>query len=219
LAPPPRGATGDGGFRTTPEMMSILGCSAAELGNVLKVLGFRLDRRRVAPDPLAEPTAAVAPEATAAAAAEGETASAPAQAEEGTNAAPTEAPAAIAPPPDGVAAVATLASADAAEEIWEEIWRPRRRGREPEQRPEPPQGSPRRPAEPAPVRPAEVRQDRPDQQRKRRRDKRHKERHEERPRLHLEASPPGAKTGGFDPNSPFAALYSLKAAMDKRTQD
>jgi hypothetical protein len=63
-----------------------------------------------------------------------------------------------------------------------------------------------------------VRKDRPEQ-RKRQRDKRHKERHEERPRLHLEASPPGTKTGGFDPNSPFAALYSLKAAMDKRTQD
>jgi hypothetical protein len=81
-----------------------------------------------------------------------------------------------------------------------------------------PQGPRRRPSEPAPVRPAEVRKDRPDQG-KRRRDKRHKERREERPRLHLEASPPGAKTGGFDPNSPFAALYSLKAAMDKRTQD
>ncbi|PWT86685.1 MAG: helicase, partial [Proteobacteria bacterium] len=57
-APPPKGAVGDGGFRTTPEMMSILGCSSAELGNVLKVLGFRLDRRRLEPTP---PAAQVSP--------------------------------------------------------------------------------------------------------------------------------------------------------------
>ena len=36
----PRGATGDGGFKAMPEMMSILGCSPDELGNVLKALGF-----------------------------------------------------------------------------------------------------------------------------------------------------------------------------------
>jgi ATP-dependent RNA helicase SUPV3L1/SUV3 len=44
---PPKGSTGDGGFKVTPEMMSILGCSPDELGNVLKSLGFRLDRRPV----------------------------------------------------------------------------------------------------------------------------------------------------------------------------
>ncbi|MEM1307054.1 MAG: hypothetical protein AAGG99_05985, partial [Pseudomonadota bacterium] len=41
----PPGATGDGGFVATPEMMSILGCSADELGDVLKALGFRSERR------------------------------------------------------------------------------------------------------------------------------------------------------------------------------
>ena len=51
-SPPPKGATGDGGFRATPEMMSILGCSAGELGNVLQALGFRLDRVRIEPDPV-----------------------------------------------------------------------------------------------------------------------------------------------------------------------
>ena len=40
-----RGATGDGGFRATPDMMSILGCSADELGHVLKALGFWAERR------------------------------------------------------------------------------------------------------------------------------------------------------------------------------
>ncbi|HRD78200.1 MAG TPA: helicase, partial [Hyphomicrobiaceae bacterium] len=39
--PPPKGSTGDGGFTAIPEMMSILGCSSAELGEVLKALGFR----------------------------------------------------------------------------------------------------------------------------------------------------------------------------------
>ena len=42
---PPKGSSGDGGFIVTPEMMSILGCSADELGNVLKTLGFRVERR------------------------------------------------------------------------------------------------------------------------------------------------------------------------------
>ncbi|MBU1210874.1 MAG: helicase [Alphaproteobacteria bacterium] len=46
--PPPKGATGDGGFTVTPEMMSILGCSPAELGNVLKALGFRVERKPAA---------------------------------------------------------------------------------------------------------------------------------------------------------------------------
>ena len=44
---PPKGATGDGGFTVTPEMMSILGCSPEELGNVLRALGFRSERREV----------------------------------------------------------------------------------------------------------------------------------------------------------------------------
>ncbi|MEM7776827.1 MAG: helicase-related protein [Pseudomonadota bacterium] len=42
---PPRGATGDGGFTVTPEMMSILGCSTEELGEVLQALGFRSEKR------------------------------------------------------------------------------------------------------------------------------------------------------------------------------
>lgn len=52
---PPKGATGDGGFTVTPEMMSILGCSPAELGNVLKALGFRVERKPVPKAVEAEP--------------------------------------------------------------------------------------------------------------------------------------------------------------------
>jgi ATP-dependent RNA helicase SUPV3L1/SUV3 len=41
----PIGATGDGGFIVTPAMMSILGCSQAELAHVLGALGFRSERK------------------------------------------------------------------------------------------------------------------------------------------------------------------------------
>ncbi len=53
---PPKGASGDGGFTILPEMMSILGCNSGELGEVLKALGFRLDRKLVPPKPV-EPVA------------------------------------------------------------------------------------------------------------------------------------------------------------------
>ncbi len=57
---PPKGSTGEGGFTVTPEMMSILGCSTDELGNVLKSLGFRLDRRpKRKPDPVLPAATAV----------------------------------------------------------------------------------------------------------------------------------------------------------------
>ncbi|MDA7947924.1 MAG: helicase [Hyphomicrobiaceae bacterium] len=45
----PAGATGDGGFRVTPNMMSIVGCSGEEFAEVLKELGFRLERKPVKP--------------------------------------------------------------------------------------------------------------------------------------------------------------------------
>ena len=54
----PRGATGDGGFVVLPEMLSILGCSGDELGQVLKALGFwaeRRPKRKPAPQPTAPP--------------------------------------------------------------------------------------------------------------------------------------------------------------------
>ncbi len=48
-ATPPKGSTGNGAFIVTPEMMSILGCSALELGNVLRALGFRSEKRPAPP--------------------------------------------------------------------------------------------------------------------------------------------------------------------------
>jgi ATP-dependent RNA helicase SUPV3L1/SUV3 len=61
---PPAGAVGRGGFKVQPEMMSIMGCSADELGNVLFSLGFRKERRPIQPKPV-DPVA-VSAESTAA---------------------------------------------------------------------------------------------------------------------------------------------------------
>jgi ATP-dependent RNA helicase SUPV3L1/SUV3 len=60
----PVGATGDGGFRVVPELMSVVGCSGEEFDSILKALGFRLERRRLAPASNPQPQAAgVPPEA------------------------------------------------------------------------------------------------------------------------------------------------------------
>jgi ATP-dependent RNA helicase SUPV3L1/SUV3 len=42
----PSGATGDGGFRVVPELMSMVGCSGEEFASILRALGFRLERRK-----------------------------------------------------------------------------------------------------------------------------------------------------------------------------
>jgi len=133
---PPKGSTGDGGFKATDDMMSILGCSAEELGEVLKALGFRLERRPIATAPAAAPAAAT-PEAAEAPAGEtvagvdtapSEAAAEPASAaaEPVAEATPSaEAPEAATPPaPEAVAE-----SAAPAEPKFEEIWRPRRHQR------------------------------------------------------------------------------------------
>jgi ATP-dependent RNA helicase SUPV3L1/SUV3 len=52
--PAPSGATGDGGFRAAPELMSVVGCSGEDFASILKALGFRRERREVA-----QPTPAV----------------------------------------------------------------------------------------------------------------------------------------------------------------
>ncbi len=43
----PSGATGDGGFRVGPELMSVVGCSGEDFFSILKALGFRRERRPV----------------------------------------------------------------------------------------------------------------------------------------------------------------------------
>jgi ATP-dependent RNA helicase SUPV3L1/SUV3 len=50
----PTGATGDGGFRVVPELMSVVGCSGDEFASILMALGFRRERRRLALPPGAQ---------------------------------------------------------------------------------------------------------------------------------------------------------------------
>jgi ATP-dependent RNA helicase SUPV3L1/SUV3 len=45
----PAGATGDGGFRVVPDLMSVVGCSGEEFASILKALGFRRERRKIEP--------------------------------------------------------------------------------------------------------------------------------------------------------------------------
>jgi ATP-dependent RNA helicase SUPV3L1/SUV3 len=51
-AAPPAGATGDGGFRVVPELMSVVGCSGEEFASILKALGFRRERLALVPAPV-----------------------------------------------------------------------------------------------------------------------------------------------------------------------
>ena len=211
-------------------MMSILGCSADELGHVLKSLGFWAERRLAAPEvsesPPAEPVVASAP-ANGAAAAAGDIPN-------GTAEPPADAPREEAPqsPAEPAAAGASDASPPQtpgpAEEKWEEVWRPRRKGRafdrpEREKRPhhsrhkdgvhgpQSHQGA-QGPAPNAVRREGKGPLRRPDHRRK------GPQRRDERPRPSLQASPSTPKPA-FDPDSPFAALSSLKAALEKRSQD
>jgi ATP-dependent RNA helicase SUPV3L1/SUV3 len=144
---PPKGSTGDGGFIVTPEMMSILGCSPDELSNVLKALGFRLDRKTIA-KPVEPAKAEAAPsEATSVTApnASSDTSHPESESAAAAAALPLEpAPAGSTPPPveapPADASGATLPSdqippdsAPASETIVIDIWRPRRH-RQDEQR-------------------------------------------------------------------------------------
>jgi ATP-dependent RNA helicase SUPV3L1/SUV3 len=132
---PPKGSTGDGGFKATDDMMSILGCSAEELGEVLKSLGFRLERRPIASAPVTPSEPIVASEATAepAPAAEpGIAVAEPVASDVAAPAATTEPETASAEPSETAAEtpVATEESATPAEaEKFEDIWRPRRHPR------------------------------------------------------------------------------------------
>jgi ATP-dependent RNA helicase SUPV3L1/SUV3 len=145
---PPKGASGDGGFHIIPEMMSIMGCGAEELGTVLKSLGFWVERRKKRPaDPMTSgsvPTTtgatAGADAASAVATEDGELTLEAAAADEAapteTVASPTNVDEKVAPAIEAAASPITETSvplADAAgsepppEPEYEEVWRPRRR--------------------------------------------------------------------------------------------
>ncbi len=114
----PAGATGDGAFRVTPDMMSIVGCSGDDFASILESLNFRKQTRAV-PAP-AEPVA----EQSASASQAGDNAKAATVDPAAEQAAPV-APASEQPP-----AAAEASAEIAAEPITEEIWRPRRARRD-----------------------------------------------------------------------------------------
>ncbi|MEL6873569.1 MAG: hypothetical protein AAFO62_12425, partial [Pseudomonadota bacterium] len=140
----PAGSTGDGAFTVTPDMMSILGCSADELAEVLKSLGFRSEKRA---KPAAEIKSDAPPETssvpeisdTAASEEKSDAASAPVVAEVETAVADTaasqpsveaeaatEAAADDTPPAVGDASEATAKAAEE-DDNFILVWRPRRR--------------------------------------------------------------------------------------------
>ena len=206
--PPPKGATGDGGFRVTPDMMSILGCSSADVGEVLQTLGFRRERVplpqvETAPDGPSADSSVVA-EATDAAAAPG------AGADGADNASPRPS-AESAAVPDSPGTEPANESA-AAESKWEEIWRPRRQGRQhdrPHRRHVAQAGQAKSEARPSP-RGKEVWRNRQRKQSPAGR--------REGARPYSKSAAPPPKTG-IDPDSPFAALSSLKAALERQSQE
>ena len=269
--PPPKGATGDGGFRVTPDMMSILGCSSSDVGEILHRLGFRLERVPLAPtEEKPAPEAADAPagegaaaddvmpaveEAVPSALAESAAASEPEAAGE-----PLAPDAAVAPeeagePVQASSGEAVLAQAPeaprekapertAGEPKLDEIRRPRRQGRHPDRarrraagagEPARDDARPRRggkeghhgEARPGDGRPGDGRQGdgrhkegRP-HKRHDRRERRQgaSERREDRPQRPFRHSASPAPKAGIDPDSPFAALSSLKAALEKQSQE
>jgi ATP-dependent RNA helicase SUPV3L1/SUV3 len=204
---PPKGATGDGGFKVTPDMMSILGCSSVGVGEVLQTLGFRLERVPPAPakdQPAAELAGAVAGPGDGAGEANGANAPAPVSAD-------------VAATPvgqEGGGGIGEPAGGNGPDEAkWEEIWRPRRQGRRSD-RPRRRRGGPAGQSEevqPVP-RKREVWRSR------RQGKKRAPGGREDRTRPYSQTAAPTPKTG-IDPDSPFAALISLKAALEKQNQE
>ena len=245
-AAPPKGATGDGAFTATPDMMSLLGCSPDELGGVLKSLGFRADRRPVAKAVQATLATAEASPAS--------TEPIPAEAAEAVPEAAPAAPVALdaAAPQSAASQAAAPAEAQtpASEPEFEEVWRPRRHIRGERRKEGAPRGKhraetkeaakqptePKQPAEPAqPVgtngytaRPSaarDVRRERGKEGADRGRDTRPRRsngpdrpRREERRKPEvLSAAPP--RKSGVDADSPFAALEALRDVLAKRGKE
>ncbi|ODR96324.1 hypothetical protein AUC70_15685 [Methyloceanibacter stevinii] len=117
---PPSGATGDGGFRVVPELMSMVGCSGEEFASILRGLGFRLERRKI--EVPTEPQLKAAPSEDAPAASEPDAATGEASVQEPPA---QDAPAQDAPAQDEHAGAATAPAEP--EPVFDEIWRPAKR--------------------------------------------------------------------------------------------
>ncbi len=271
-SPPPKGATGDGGFRVMPEMMSILGCSSSDVGEILHKLGFRLER--VPPARTGEQRAAQAsgtPAAEVAVAAEPVPAPAEAndaageadEAIEAVSEAAAEMPgealqadrdaagdtAPVEATPGDTTAVEAVSPVSAepqrektpersekvAEPKLDEVWRPRRQGRQSDrarrrfagagEQPAKDDAHPRRGGKEARHGDGRQKDGRHKEGRHKRSDRPERRqgpgggRREERPQRPFRHSASPAPKAGIDPDSPFAALSSLKAALEKQSQE
>ena len=225
-------------------MMSILGCSAGELGNVLQALGFRLDRvrrRRLQPSrrrgscllqpradserrlraagrhrmqhPTARRLSALGPEAPAPEAAAG--------GDTGNACGPVTGCSRRHRGVDRGCRAGAGAASTPPRPKWDEIWRPRRQGRRP------PRPARQRYADAkSPPGPDEARQAGPGPPQRRAKPrtagasgrsgaaKVRASAETSGPRAFMQSAAPPPK-GGVDPDSPFAALYALKAALEK----
>ena len=245
-ATPPPGALGRGAFKATPDMMSIMGCSAEELAAVLSAIGFQRERRAIAValPPAKPPSEKTAPgeRETSPAIAEGD---APNLAEESGGATLAEAGATVAE-----------AAEPAAEPQYEDIWRVKRG---------PSERRPHRPGHHRPARPQAEKAEgvphqrpkhtdgktarrQPQEQREGASPASHmrkpaqaptpagpqqpgtveRERHS-RPKAKLKGKPQRppvvvstekpASQGITNPDSPFAALLQLKERLERQVQD
>ena len=138
---PPKGSSGDGGFIVQPAMMSILGCGAGELAEVLKALGFRSEMKPKpatvgTPAPVAATDGAPATDTPPAEVDAGavEPALEVAVAAEEPQVAAEEPPATEAAVEPQETPAAPLAEAASAEPDMIEIWRPRKRREEYQER-------------------------------------------------------------------------------------
>ena len=241
---PPKGASGDGGFTVIPEMMSILGCSSGELGEVLKALGFRVERKAIPASPtIADGTAdhvadVVAAQPTAVddqpAPAETDTgavaeANFPADADESAHAQLLSTPDAnvtstIAQQVPSHGALAPAPSehlpAILEEPKFIEIWRPRRRARAERQHKAAPVREAGVGVDEGEVRPRPHRHHKPDRRGRpdRRKDEDQRRKRDDRPRPDVRSAEP-PRRGGVDPDSPFAALGALKSELEKRVKE
>jgi ATP-dependent RNA helicase SUPV3L1/SUV3 len=245
---PPAGALGGGAFKVQPEMMSILGCSADELALVLKAIGYRLERRPVArpgvdgqahaevlgsDPPIPVEAAPAAPEAAAPTQAD-PAAAVPAEAESPALDAPALDAAALEVAPPEVAPPESVPAA--AEPEYEEIWRLRRRAHR-DKRPNPRRAEKAETASGSDAA-AQLPRNKADGERKPRQDDRprqghrhdrhkDKDRHQDRRGARIapaRSDQPAAASAranvrrAVDPNSPFAALQSLKEKLESKVE-
>jgi ATP-dependent RNA helicase SUPV3L1/SUV3 len=238
----PAGSADGRGFTVTVAMTSLVGCAGEDFANILRALGYRMERR---PTPLPEakpeiaPAATPLPDETVAVAATEAPQAIPVTAEPLPDAASAAAP--IQPEPAVETAAEALseatlqpteavhAAAGSSEPAMIEIWRPGRPRdeRRPPRRQERERRAPQTPESPAAVDAAKVSEP-PAPEAKRERSHKHKSHKHERPERERHAGrthrpdrdqrPPRERERPrerpIDPNSPFAALLELKARLE-----